>query len=109
MEHGQTASTERLQQLTGKAREQFGDDAKFMYFSANKQAFTMTFEQAIAVCGEHIADAPDAMVMGMLEKMYDNAIKFEAVAEKNPEAARRYKASLSRGEEALARRALDQE
>lgn len=109
MEYEQVGSTERLQQLSDMARERFGDDAKFMYFSATKQAFTMTFEQAIAVCGDYISDAPIEMVMGMLEQMYTNATKFEVAAEKNPEAARRYDASLTRGKEALARRALDQE
>ncbi len=98
----------RLQELTELAAEEFGRDALFTYLGADNAYVTMTFNEAIQVCGRHIATAPNEMVLGMLREMATRAQKFTALVEQHPEAQERYNQSLERGRAALAKHALSE-
>ncbi len=96
--------TAAIQELTIRATKSFGSDALFAYPKGDIPP-VLTLHEAIAICGEHIADVPVDMVLGMLKSW-----RVVAPGEhSSPEDKKLFNESLRRGQESLARHALKQE
>lgn len=110
MEHIPQPSAEKLQDLHDRAQETFGEDTLFTYRHEG-DAYTLTFTEALDICGQHIAQFSIETVIGMLQGMYEDA-QLLAKYDKLRPGENRLEHSIERGqakhEEMLAKRALAQ-
>jgi len=108
MEHIPQPSAEKLQELHDRAQETFGEDALFTY-RHDGDAYTLTFTEALDICGQHIAQFPVEAVVGMLQGMHEDAALLAQYDELRP-GEDRLETSIERGrtkhQEMLAKRAL---
>lgn len=128
MEHVSQPSAEKLQELRDKASAKFGEAALFTYrsplknpdgtpqFDSNGQPveadFTLKFDQALDICGEHISEFPvDAVVTRMLARMRERTLSIHELDK--TEGTAHLHESIIRGEEKyeeiVAKRATAQE
>lgn len=92
---------QNLQSLSERAEEIFGSDAYFTYLKGT-EAYTLTLEEAIQICGPHISTVTTEMAIKMLESMHIIAEVLNQDALTNPDSARRFEESVTRGKTLLA-------
>ncbi len=97
---GYEGGDNRQQQILREAEARYGSDAHFVYVRpAEKQLVAMTLEQAMQICGQHMAQEDSSVLWATLDKWHDMAKRLEsksnAMFEKSLELGR--SALLSRG------------
>lgn len=111
MERQHNPSDSVLAELHAKASERFSEDALFTY-RHNGDAYTLTFAEALDICGQHIARVPVEAVLSMLNTMHDDANLLARYDQMRP-GENRLGRSVERGTakriEALGNRALHQD
>ena len=95
-----------LRELSEQAKNVFGEGAEYTYQNKDGDFFTLTLEEALEVCGPHIASVPIDVALEMLNKMRQRTLKIEELAENNPVAKERYTVTKVRGQQLVARIAL---
>lgn len=91
---------DRQQQILREAEARYGSGAHFVYVRpAERQLVAMTLEQAMVICGQHMAQEDSSALWATLDKWHDMAQRLEnkssAMFEKSLELGR--SALLSRG------------
>lgn len=75
-------TTNRLQIILNQAEERYGPEAVFVYIRRQQKEFVaMSLADAMAICGEFIADEDDALLWATLDKWHAMA---GVMAEKSP-------------------------
>jgi hypothetical protein len=78
MEHGRITpeQTTSLDALRKEAILRYGESAQFTYYRpSTKTAATLTLEQAVVICGQHIAGESHESVFATLDRMFKLAQK----------------------------------
>jgi hypothetical protein len=89
---------EALGSLRSAVVDLFGSDAQFTYTRESTNTIaTLTLDEAIMICGRHIATEGHESVMATLERMHDTARSLES---KNPDL---YERSKKMGHQVLKR------
>ena len=78
-EPGYNGGNTEQEQILQKAEEKYGPGAYFVYLRGKNQLVTMTLDQAMAICGEHMASADD--LWKTLDKWREVAKRLEAKAD----------------------------
>jgi len=94
----------RQQEILRHAQERYGEGAYFVYpRPSDRQLVTMTLEQAMVICGSHMAGEDNNVLWATLDKWHEAALRLEAG---HPA---RFETSLTLGRNALALRGLGNE
>lgn len=85
-----TQSAEKLAEIRTQAADRYGDGAEFAYRLAGEPVryAMLTLEQAMGICGEHIAEEDTDMLRIMLDTFYKNAETIHGKDERVVERAR---------------------
>lgn len=78
MEHGKVTPEQAasLDDLRKEAILRYGESAQFTYYRpSTKTAATLTLEQALVICGQHIASESHESVLATLDRMFNLAQK----------------------------------
>lgn len=66
-------------QILQEAAERYGENAEFAYVNrAQRRAVMMTLEEAMSICGQHIASADPVERWSKLDGMYKSANKLRS-------------------------------
>lgn len=79
-ETGLDGSTEaRQQEILRHAQERYGEGAYFVYpRPSDRQLIAMTLEEAMKICGAHMAGEDNNVLWATLDKWHEAALRLEA-------------------------------
>lgn len=89
----------RIQEILSQAEVRYGNDAYFVYLRrTDRRLVCMNLDQAMTICGSHIAGEDNEILWATLDKWHEAASRLEAGY---PD---RFETSLALGRSALAKR-----